>query len=62
MAWVFLVEEDVAGSNAEDVADLDQRALTICVECIVKLLSVLNRIGEDLEDVKIWDELADEVG
>ena len=42
MAWVFLVEEDVAGSNAEDVADLDQRALTICVECIVKLLSVLN--------------------
>ena len=61
VAWAFL-EEDVVGSNAEDVTDLDQCAHTICAECIVKLLSVLNRIREDLEDVKIWLELADEVG
>ena len=33
-------------------------ALTVCVECLVKLLSVLNRLREDFDGLKPQDKLA----
>ena len=52
------MEEDVTGNNTEEVTDLDQRALTVCAECLVKLLSVHNRLREDFDGLKPQDKLA----
>ena len=51
------MKEDIAGNNTEDVADLDQRALAICTECLVELLCVLDGLGDDFEGLKLWNEL-----